>query len=430
MLESLSQIGLNTTQFLALLIISAIAVILGYRRYVLSIFDPLNLFLIAMIADFVLMYGLNWDSIVKIDFTVFVVCFWIGFTFVGKTPTLSPQVQLNGDALLDLELVLLLVTVLIVVANLYLVFAVGAPLLSANPAAAKVTTFTGGLGIIRHVNQGPYLFLCCGCSLMIAAGRRPMFAMTMLIVSSAFVALGGSKGALLPVLFVQAFVSNHSGLKRISNYSAQMKKLALPAAGAAVAVALIVVTRANGGLAAGILSLGWRLLLSGDVILFYYPLRGTIAGLAGLGPFDYFHYLFDPILAMLRLVDYQSIRPPLGSIIGGLDSGFGPNAQYFVRADIFFGPVLGSFYCLALGYLTAILRRQFFIFRPRSAMVFTFSLLLAVSAVSLPLESSLFVSGIADVVIFIVPMWCLARVANLATTPANLLDGPHVQTKS
>ncbi len=414
MLDILSQVGLNATQFLALFVISAIVLILAYRPFVISIVDPLNMFIVAMIADCVLMYGLNWESSAKVEFTFFIVSFWVGFALKGRVSKISPMIRLDRNALLDLETVLLLITAIIIVANLYLGLTAGFPLLSANPSDAKVTAYTGGLGIIRHVNQGPYLFLCCGCAVLIAAGKKPALAAAMLIVSSAFVALCGSKSALIPIFFVYAFVSNHSGLRRTNRYSGKMRKFLIPALAAAMAVALTVVIRENGGLIGGVVALAKRILFFGDTILFYYPRRGNIPELAGVGPWDYLHYLIDPILGMLRLVDYGSIRPPLGSIISNMDDGFGPNAQYFVRADIFFGPVLGSVYCLALGYLVGFLRRQFFVFQPKSAMALAFSLFLAVSAVNLPFESSLFVSMTVDTILILSPLWCLAHVATLA----------------
>ena len=170
-----------------------------------------------------------------------------------------------------------------------------------------------------------------------------------------------------------------------------------------------------------------RILLFGDVILFYYPQRGEIPGLMNAGPWDYVHYLVDPFLAMFRVVDYSSIHPALGSMISNMENGFGPNAQYFVRADIFFGPIGGCAYCLAIGYLTGLFRRQFFTFHTRSALLFTFSLLFAASALTLPTESSLFVSTVVDTGLFLFPLWCFAHVATLSTMGAHDLNKPAVR---
>jgi hypothetical protein len=428
MLDILSALGLDANRFVALFVIATIVLILAYRPFVIGILDPLNMFIVAMIADVVLMFGLNWDSSAKIEFTFFIVFFWIGFAFAGKIPTTNPTIRFNNDALLELEIVLLLAFVIISIANLYLGFTAGFPLLSDKPSEAKVSTFTGGLGMIRHLDQGPYLFLCCGCILLIAVGRKPMLPMMMIVISSVFVAFSGAKGALLPIIFVMAFIIKHRGLGQSQKYSGKVSKLAIPFLGASFAVAGAVLIKENGGIAEGFAGLMKRILFFGDVILFYYPGRGAIPELMNAGPWDYVHYLVDPILGMFRLVDYASIRPALGSIISNMDNGFGPNAQYFVRADIFFGPIGGCAYCLAIGYLTGLFRKQFFTFHTRSALLFTFSLLFAASALTLPFESSLFVSIVVDTAVFVFPLWCLAHVATISAMVSHNLHGPATRT--
>jgi hypothetical protein len=428
MLDILSAIGLDAHQFVVLFVIATIVLILAYRPFVISIFDPLNMFIVAMIADVVLMFGLDWDSSAKIEFTFFIVFFWMGFAFAGKIPKNNLTIRFGSDSIMELEIVLFVSFVVISIANLYLGFTAGFPLFSADPSETKVTAFEGGLGWIRHLDFGPYLFLCCGCILLIAIGRRPMLPMTMLVISSAFVGLSGSKGALLPILFVIAFVITHKGLGQGQKYSGKLKKLTIPTFGASLVVAATVLMKENGGITGAIIALARRVLLFGDVILFYYPRRGAIPELMNVGPWDYLHYLADPTFAMFRILDYTSILPPLGSIMSNMESGLGPNAQYFVRADIFFGPIGGCIYCLVIGYLTGLFRRQFFTFHSKSAIAFTFSLLLAVAALNLPFESSLFFSIVADTAFFLLPLWCFAHVATLATTIAHNLPEPTTRT--
>jgi hypothetical protein len=412
-LDILREVGLETTQFLILLVGCAGVLILVYWRFVIGLLDPLNIFILGMCADAVLMYGLDWPKDAKVEFTYFVLFFTIGF-YLSKKPSKShPAIRLRSDSLFELEVVLVFTTVLLIGANLYLGATAGFPLLSADPSVSKVTAFTGGLGTVRHLNQGPFVFLVCGCTLLIALGRRQALALAMLLTSSAFVALSGSKGALLPILFVQAFVIFHKGFGQNSKFVRRIKRYSLPTLLAAVGVALAVVVRDNGGWQLGTVFLAKRLLFFGDVILFYYPRRGAISELAGANALTYLQYLVDPILGMFRIKPYAV---PLGSVIArDLDNGFGPNAQYFVRADIFFGPIFGCLYCAVIGYLCEFFRRQFYTLRTSSAMVLTGSLMLAVSALNLAMESQLFVAEIADTALVLLPLWCFARVASLST---------------
>ena len=419
MLDILREVGLDPMQFLTLLAASSIVLILAFRPFVISLIDPLNVFVVSMCACAVLMFGMNWAEGAKIEFAFFVFFFWLGFASAGKVPARHPEKRFHADGLLDMQIVLLLVCIAIVVANVYLGVTAGFPLLSADPSISKVTAFTGGLGIIRHLNFGPFLFLCCGCTLFIAIGYKQTLALTLLAVSSAFIALSGAKSALLPILFVQAFVIHHNGLRMSATFTARLRRFVLPSFGAALAVAIAVIVRDNGGITRGIIFLAKRLLFYGDVILFYYPRRGVIPELAGANPFTYIKYLVDPLLGMFRLEDYTL---PLGTIIAGnLDAGFGPNVQYFVRADIFFGPVFGCGYCLAIGYIGGMLRRSFFTLRTNNVMIFTFALMMAVSAFTLATESQLFVSEVADTALFLFPLWAFAYVARMAAQASHRL---------
>jgi hypothetical protein len=416
-LDILRGLGLDPTQFLLLAAVGAVVIILAYRPFIIGLFDPLNIFILSMCSNFVLMFGLGWDAGAKTEFSFFAVCLWLGFACAGRVPPRQPVVKLRQETLLELEIVLILVCALIVVANLYLGITAGFPLLSADPSLSKVTSLQGGLGGVRRLNMGPFQFLCCGCALFIALGHRRSLAICLLLISSALVALSGSKGALLPLIFVQAFVVFHKGLAEQGRYIAKLRKLALPSFGLALAVALVVVIRDNGGLAQGISALAYRTLMFGDVILFYYPRRGAIPEFMGYGFWNYVQYLLDPILGLLRLKEYSEA---LGTVIvGNLASGFGPNPQYFVRADIFFGPLYGCGYCLGLGYVIGRLRKMFFVVRTGNALVFTYTLMLAVAAFILATDSQLFVLEVTDATLLLCPLWVLAHLARLSATASH-----------
>jgi hypothetical protein len=70
---------------------------------------------------------------------------------------------------------------------------------------------------------------------------------------------------------------------------------------------------------------------------------------------------------------------------------------------------------MVIGYLCQFFRRQFYTLRTSSAMMLAGSLMLAVSALNLAMESQLFVAEVADTALVLLPLWCFARVANLST---------------
>ena len=414
MLEILQEVSLNPTQFLTLLIVSMTLLIVLFRPFIFGFIDPLTLFLITLCADAILVVGMDWDTSVKIEFVGFTIFLWLGMVFAGRIPSMHPIINFSSDRLLELEIVLILLFVLVSLANLYLGISTGFPLLSTDPSVSKVTVFTGGLGVIKRLNGGAFHFLCCGCTILVLINHKRYLALTMLFVSCAFIALSGSKGALLNVLFIQAFVTYHKGLYKSSVNVKKVKRYAIPSFAAACVVALAVVIRDTGSLLVGLMFLAKRLLFSADVVLFYYPRRGAIPELKGVGPLDYIGYLLDPTLGLFRLKEYAA---PLGTIIAGnLEMGFGPNAQYFVRADIFFGPIAGCLYCLAIGYVIGNVRKKFFTIRTENPLIFTFVLMTAVSALSLAIESQMFVEGIIDTALVVIPCWAVAFAARIAVT--------------
>ncbi len=422
MQEILGDIGLDLSHILFLALISAVTLVAAYRPLIIGLFDPINIFLLDMCACAVIMFGLEWEFSAKLEFLLFGFFFWCGLLLKGRIARHHPVVKLHRNGLLELEVVLLGLCGIIVLANLYLGVTRGFPLFSSDPSISKVTEFTGGFGVVRRLNQGPFSFLCCGCMLLTLTGHKRFLAVTLLLLGCGVVMLCGSKSALAPVLFVQSFLLHHTGLGIRKSYARALRRFALPSFSIAVATAMAVVIRDNGGLAAGMLYFSKRILYYGDTILYYYPRRGAIPELAGAGPMAYLHYLFNGVLGLLRLQEYSEA---LGTVIQGPDtpSGFGTNAQYFVRADIFFGPAWGCLYCLVLGGVTGAVRRAFFTIRTASAVILSFVLTMAISALLLPVESSMFVSTVFDTLFLVGPLWGIAVLARMSAAPRARLSG-------
>ncbi len=423
MLDILIEIGIEPAHFLLVVGLSALIMIFAYKRFLLNIFDPLVFFIITMIADSTLLFGLSWPVEAKLQAALFLFLFWLGFALCGRIPQQHSRPVFSKPALFEAEVVLLLMFVIVSLANLYLGATVGFPLFSVDPTMAKVQTFQGGLGSIRRLNEGPYYFLASGCVFFMIIGYRRTLAMVMLLVSSAFIALSGSKGALLAILFLQAFAVSHRGLRKDQIIADKLKVYAIPTLLITVFTSLVVSAKGQGGLAQGLVFLVKRLVFYGDVVLFYYPRRGSIAELAGVGFRQYLQYLLNPILGLVRLVPYAD---PLGSIIAGnLESGFGPNVQFFVRADIFFGTFGGGIYCFINGWIVGFLRKLFFVSRTQSPLLYVLLLMIAVSAPNFAAESQLFVTYVLETLFLLLPLWVVSRILRFAVFEAG--DNRHFE---
>jgi hypothetical protein len=420
LIDFLTSIGIDPVTIAIVIAISTVVFILLYRKFVFSIFDPLCLFIISLVANTAIMFSLPWDPELKWEYVAYTLALWIGFSLGSRyqSSTTYQTLHFSKSSLFDLQVVLVLLFMIIVAGNLYLGASTGFPMFSSNPSQSKVTSYAGGVGLVRRLNSGPYVFFCGGCVYLAAIRHKRRLAVTLLLISTGFIMLSGSKSALLVLVYTQAFVLAHPGLKMTPAFVARAKNYTSFTLLAGVAVALAVTVKDTGSVGEGVLGFFKRILLTGDVILYYFANRAHIMALTDQTLVGYLKYLFNDTLGMLRLGEYQEA---LGTIILGGDSGFGPNAQYFVRADLFFGPVYGFLYSLGIGYFVGYLRKSFFCVSKTSPIMFTFRLAFAVSAFALAVESDMFVSEAAAIVVCVFPLWILARLIRSGSTTVRSL---------
>jgi len=416
LLEFLDQIGIDIWLTIAAVLVSAVILFFSYRKFIVSIFDPLCMFVLILVADSALMFGLPWSSSLRWEFVGFVIFFWAGFSLRGRSRRKGAVISFDRRSLFELELSLLILCFIIVAANIYLGLSTGFPLLSSHPSESKVTIYTGGLGLVRRINMGPYLFFCSGCMLLIISGHKSRLVLISFCLVTGLVGLNGSKGVMLPGIYAAGFMLAHRGLARSDSFKARAKRYLFILLAVGVTVALLVTTKDQGSLSGGISNFVLRFLLAGDVILYYMPRREDISAL--MHSWSYLHYLFGDVLGMLRISSYPQA---LGSVILGSDEGFGPNPQFFIQADLFFGPAIGLFYSLILGYVVSWLRRDFFDRTDTSALLFAFKLMLAVSALDLAIDSGEFVVDVVGACLFVIPAWLFSHLAwiSLKKVPRN-----------
>ena len=72
--------------------------------------------------------------------------------------------------------------------------------------------------------MGPYLFFSCGCTFLAFVGFRRRLAILMLLCSSIFIALSGSKGALLSLVSTQALLLAHPGLGKSPAFKSKVRR--------------------------------------------------------------------------------------------------------------------------------------------------------------------------------------------------------------
>lgn len=407
----LKELGLDPQLFLIAAALSAAVFIFAFRKFLFNVFDPLAVFILSMVASSTLVLALPWPDTLKVEFALFAFCFWLGFIKRGHIPKNPSVLHFETIPTFEFEVMLLTLFVIIFAGNIYVGFTSGFPLLSSDPSITKVTIYTGGMGAIKRLDMLPYVFFCSGSVFMAVVGHKRRLFLILLIIASIMIALTGSKGALASPVFVLAFVVSHPGLIREkSSLAERIKRYALLSLVVAITLALVIPIIDTGGVATGLMALMKRVIFYGDIVLYYFPVRDTLV--SGTHPLDFPGYLFQSTLVMFRMIESS---PSLGAVImGSGEAGFGPNPQYFVLADLFFGPVFGCGYCLLIGYLIAWMRRAFFSFSVGSPVKLVLRLTIAVSAFTLATDAGLFVSQLIDLFLIVAPLWLIAHTITVA----------------
>ena len=434
MSDLLTQLGIDPHLFWTSLVLGSILTVLMYYRFIVNIFDQLILMMISVVACDTLVFGMPWDNSLKIEYAFFTLFFWIGFCIRGKVRPFPSPIRHDARTVAPMELTLIILFIVLMAGNLAVAATSGVAILSSNPDTAKVTLYQGGFGFVRRLNMMPFNFFVSGCFVLILLNHRRRLYITLLVIMSLMIMTTGSKSALLPLVIAAGLVIAHPTLTgadpRLASRLARYNTVIF-LAGASIAMLIFVIDAGREGLSGGVQMMLKRVLFNGDVIIYYFPTRGANPDLIGLNWVNYLEYLFKGWLATFRII--SEYPPALGSVIMGVNQpGLGPNPLYFVRADIFFGPVAGCLYCLYIGLATAWIRQLFFTRKAITVNSSIVRLALATFAFGMPIDSGGTIGYALDIVMFIVPIWLLAKflIYSRDRTRAAQLPGPSAEHMS
>jgi hypothetical protein len=388
----------------------------AYRRYVVSMFDPLVLFMLSSSFACALLTLTVDDTVQRLAFfgthIFFFLGFWRGSRQLTAAPAHIPPEAEGSAPLRELKIIVILAFVLWLAVNVYTASQKGFALLAEDPSVAKGDNFAGGLGFVRRINWGLGTFVLCGTLFLYAASKRKKLYLLLLAVQIGFLAMSGAKGALLGVIFGVAYLTAVPALRgnhALAKISSKQPYLFL----AAFAVATVVLLRENQDLESASMKFLTRLLFFGDSVLFYYQ-PAVHAHFARWNVLDYLYTEANPILGFFGMLEYQQ---PIGyqmvdltlPAAQSLVSTLGPNTPFYIKADLFFGPVFGLAYASGVGWIIARVRARFFVAgceRPfRFVLLFSTVMLMF----TLATESGLFVSRMFDMLFWLTPVLLMAR---------------------
>jgi hypothetical protein len=150
---------------------------------------------------------------------------------------------------------------------------------------------------------------------------------------------------------------------------------------------------------------------------------------------DYPAHLLNPLLGMLRLAEYQS---PLGNLMvqqslgvsERLSEALGPNTPFYVKGELFFGPVFALGYSFLVGATAAWLRRSFEACHWSSPVTFCLRGTLFLMIPALAMEDSLFISMVLDMLLVVIPVFFLAAGLILAGAGITREGSTHASSGS
>jgi hypothetical protein len=425
----LLRIGLQGILILLLLL-------LLYKNHVISVFDPLFVFLVTQAFSIELAF-IQLPVSALINFLFCQLFFVIGFLlFAGrsiKKRQITNHTFLQPDPLTlsSIKIFAVIICIIIILANIFLISQRGVALFADDPSAAKGENFQGGgFGFIRRINWG-ILYLCSLFLIYLILYKRTITYLLLSFFLIFILILSGSKGVLLYFISLIPLLSKFSEVKRLPTFRWMNLSKYILLGGGVVMSLVIIAAGSRGTIEEAVFGLGTRFLFFGDAILYYYD-KFSVKHFSVYSFKDYIPYELNPILGFFRLVEYQR---PLGFDLVEYQSGsyedtvFGPNVPYFVKGHIFFGPVGAVVYSFVIGGTVGWVRSLFYkvLENPKGILYTLIIIHLNLSIFGLPQDSQLFLNIMFDTFFQAIPVYLLIH---LLLKKGPLQKQPSLQVSS
>lgn len=336
-----------------------------YKRYFISIFDPLTIAGVFSMFGFVGVIFLKFTGNISIYyFSMYLAtqfAFFLGFMLVQPI-SLNKLTGGNFKKIsiyeIQLAFICFVLTSLTYLSLQLLVFSKGIPLfeesrLNVASADLSVKSFKRIISIIY-----PMVLLLAFYFMYMQRGWRNIYARLIFIIIIVNAVLLGSKSALLSLIsifFVFALFSLKSGgIHPMEILKRNTKKIFTASLIVAAAVVLW-----SGDSNYAFYFIAYRLIISGDIYFMTYP-NGVIENFVSNN--HWFISLFSSPLSMLGLLDKDIMSVPLGYEVMRYHSGWeifkGPNARHNVLGYVYIGFPGAILFSFIIGFATSYVRNK------------------------------------------------------------------------
>lgn len=384
---------------------------LFYRKYVLSIIDPLVFHISNCAFSSVLVINSIQDPQYMIHFFICQLFLALGFIFIQKYLVVNNSISNIHCCFYDLTLfkyTVYISFIIFLLANFTILYFKGFALLSDDPTTAKVTNFQGGFGIFRKINWGIGSFVSAGLLILFLIEGKRVYIL-LLAIFGLFIALEGSKSSLMRIILVAVLLINHpyfSGNKIIVD---RLKKY-VPLGFIAIAIVLYTAfSKTTNDFTQIAFIFIQRLLYGADSILYFYQPANEYL-LTQYGPLDFIHHITNPVLSFLRISTYDEA---LGNIMVEnaippgvtMDVIVGPNSPFYIEGQVYFGYYGAFAYSFFIGGVYSCIRKVFFSLARGSYFLLALCCALCFHGSNVLIESTLFITTCFDTCFFVVPIY-------------------------
>lgn len=421
-------LNIDFSLLVGIFILVGVTYFLSIRQAIYAWFDPMFIYFVFNTAAISLVLYLYFKGDIKPFYLYTFLSSIIGFIVGIRLGNVKVSIPVSGLQTADfykhavtLDILLFLLTFFLVLSNGILFIVKGTvPILSSNPSDAKVILYEGGWGIVRRWN---FIFTSLSTAIIFVKLANPvtktsrnkkLFLIISLVIVVMVLISTGSKSALVrvitsffPMYFIHVVLNKYSGSGiALNNYLKYIKKFILWMLIAAVAYMFLVLFLSYGD-GNVLTSLLIRLVSAGDAFFYYYVF--DLNHYFNKAPVDFITNIFNPLLGMIRLVDYEY---PIGaymiSYVYDLPlRAFGPNAQFPIEGLVYFGPYGAWLYAFFLGMIISLVRTRLLkgILKSPGQLNLVIYVLISTLIMSSPTESSLFSTQFIDLFFYGIPLF-------------------------
>lgn len=385
-----------------------------FRNHIVHILDPLLFYIITQAFSTELAFLILDNPAYLINFLGCQVSFLIGFFLCSGKGITKFQIKnarlFHTGTSLEISFVkwfAIISSLLLFTANLAQMRSTGIILLSDNPSAAKVTSFTEGSGVIKRLNWSILYLSGLFLMAMFLFRKKIKYALVFCIILL-IPALGGSKGALLFFVMATSLLGCFGDVKNDSLFK-KIKIGSFLLLGTAIILAGLIIRFSNSVESSeGIMfTLVTRFLFYGDSMIYYYN-KPVIDYFSSYNLLNYLADDFNAVFGSLRLVPYtEQLGYRLVNYYFNINSDiWGPSIPFYVKGNIYFGYYGAFIYSMVIGSVVGFVRNRFYrLVQLQHSLPYSLIIIyLNMMIYTLAQDSPVFISVVFDTILLSMPV--------------------------